>query len=156
MGKQIPKTTALNDTFLTNRVSSFGRTYSTTRSLKTGLYTNQITIDLNKSYSSFFKLIFMALFLVMFTQVVASSGQGLSFRYFLEVLTEAPQIPLGWIYTVKSALYVSGDWGIFDFFRTLFNSFASMFVGLLYFMTGVAQVFSYAVYFITIIFGMQY
>lgn len=156
MGKQIPKTTALNDTFVTTRVSSFGRTYSTTRSLKTGLYTNQITIDRQKEASSFFKVIFMALFLVMFIQIVASSGQGLSFRYFLEVLTGAPNIPLGWLYNVKNAMYLGGDWGIFDFIRAFINSLSGIIVGSLYILTGVAQVFSYAVYFVTIIFGMQY
>lgn len=154
-GQKTPRIsyTVRNDTHLiTTRSQGLRYSVRTSKSLNTGFSSTSIVRN-DLSANTFFKVVFGVIFAFMFVQLVAGNGEGLSFRGFLEVLQNAPTIPLDWLWKVKDALTLNSGIQSLDGFV---NMLSSLLVGTIYISVGVAQVFSYAVYFISILFGMRY
>lgn len=90
------------------------------------------------------KLIF--LILLIFAVVGALRNQDIfTFRGFLDLLQNAPQIDLGWLNWETINL---GDWGLFNFLRDFFNFFIEIINVLAFAGTCIVQAILYVLYFV--------
>lgn len=105
-------------------------------------------------YSTVFVVLFLVLFIVNFFYSATGNTSTFSFSSMLYAFQEAPQIPTDWIRDFSN-LRITSDWTVaFNWLRDFLNNFVMKIITAgLFISTGVVQLITYAVYFISILFG---
>lgn len=106
------------------------------------------------SYPTVFVVLFLVLFIVNFFYSATGNTSTFSFSSMLYAFQEAPQIPTDWIRDFSN-LKITSDWTVaFNWLRDFLNNFVMKIITAgLFISTGVVQLITYAVYFISILFG---
>lgn len=101
-----------------------------------------------------FVVLFLILFIVNFFYSATGNTSTFSFSSMLYAFQEAPQIPTDWIRDFSN-LQITSDWTVaFNWLRDFLNNFVMKIITAgLFISTGVVQLITYAVYFISILFG---
>ena len=81
-----------------------------------------------------------------------NNGEPLTFTSFLNILSNAPEIDNSF-FVVDLTIY--GDWGSFEVFRLLFNSFSSIIELLLFLVSCLLEGVEFILYFIRSLFGFS-
>lgn len=105
-------------------------------------------------YPTVFVVLFLVLFIVNFFYSATGNTSTFSFSSMLYAFQEAPQIPTDWIRDFSN-LRITSDWTVaFNWLRDFLNNFVMKIITAgLFISTGVVQLITYAVYFISILFG---
>lgn len=105
-------------------------------------------------YPTIFVVLFLILFIVNFFYSATGNTSSFSFSVMLYAFQEAPQIPTDWIRDFAN-LRITSDWTVaFNWLRDFLNNFVMKIITAgLFISTGVVQLITYAVYFISILFG---
>ena len=105
-------------------------------------------------YPTIFVVLFLILFIVNFFYSATGNSSSFSFSSMLYAFQEAPQIPTDWIRDFAN-LRITSDWTVaFNWLRDFLNNFVMKIITAgLFISTGVVQLITYAVYFISILFG---
>ena len=106
------------------------------------------------SSRTIFSVIFLMLFIVNFFYSATSNDSPFSFTTLLYAFQEAPQIPIDWIKQFAN-LQITSDWTVaFNWLRDFLNNYVMKIITAgLFLSTGIVQLITYAVYFISILFG---
>lgn len=107
----------------------------------------------DSSFSAISRLLSIVVcFLIIVALARALMGQEpIYFSSFLEGLANAPSTTFA---LSMPKLYIDADWGIFEFFRNLLNSFGSIIQLLLFIVNGLVNLVSYLLYFVGFFFGV--
>lgn len=105
-------------------------------------------------YPTVFVVLFLILFIINFFYSATCNTSTFSFSSMLYAFQEAPQIPIDWIRDFSN-LQITSDWTVaFNWLRDFLNNFVMKIITAgLFICTGVVQIITYAVYFISILFG---
>lgn len=105
-------------------------------------------------YPTVFVVLFLILFIINFFYSATGNTSTFSFSSMLYAFQEAPQIPIDWIRDFSN-LQITSDWTVaFNWLRDFLNNFVMKIITAgLFICTGVVQIITYAVYFISILFG---
>lgn len=105
-------------------------------------------------YPTIFVVFFLLLFIVNFFYSATGNTSTFSFSSMLYAFQEAPQIPTDWIRDFSN-LRITSDWTVaFNWLRDFLNNFVMKIITAgLFISTGVVQLITYAVYFISILFS---
>ena len=105
-------------------------------------------------YPTIFVVLFLILFIVNFFYSATGNTSTFSFSSMLYAFQEAPQIPTDWIRDFSN-LQITSDWTVaFNWLRDFLNNFVMKIITAgLFICTGIVQLITYAVYFISILFG---
>lgn len=97
---------------------------------------------------------FIILFIANFFYSTLDLNQAFTFTGFLHALEQAPSVPIDWIKDFAS-LRITSDWSeLFNWFRDFLNQFIMpMITVVLFLCVGIAQLVTYIVYFVGILFG---
>ena len=102
----------------------------------------------NKMTFNIFVVIFVFLLVIALIRKL-SSAESLTFTGFLEMLSNAPQISFD---LNLSSFQLGGNWGIFDFLRSVINIFGSILGFIIFLIQNLINFCSYLIYFIEFIF----
>ena len=105
-------------------------------------------------YPTVFVVLFLILFIINFFYSATGNTSNFSFSSMLYAFQHAPQIPIDWIRDFSN-LQITSDWTVaFNWLRDFLNNFVMKIITAgLFICTGVVQIITYAVYFISILFG---
>ena len=105
-------------------------------------------------YPTVFVVLFLILFIINFFYSATGNTSTFSFSSMLYAFQEAPQIPIDWIRDFSN-LQITSDWTVaFNWLRDFLNNFVMKIITAgLFICTGIVQIITYAVYFISILFG---
>lgn len=98
-----------------------------------------------RTFQALYLVFGILLFYVVSLALTNRPLDSISFRWFLELLRNAPIIPTGWVTTYD---WSSADWGVFNWFRDFVVVLQKFFTPLEYFVAYVAQLFTYIIYFL--------
>lgn len=103
---------------------------------------------------SVFTVVFMVLFIINFFYSATSNQSSFSFSSLLQAIQNAPSVPTDWIKTF-SDLRITADWTVaFNWLRDFLNNYVmKMITVFLFLCTGIVQLLTYSIYFISILFG---
>lgn len=103
---------------------------------------------------SVFTVVFMVLFIINFFYSAANNESSFSFSSLLQAIQNAPSVPTDWIKTF-SDLRITADWTVaFNWLRDFLNNYVmKMITVFLFLCTGILQLLTYSIYFISILFG---
>lgn len=133
--------TAWRDRRQADLQASFGQTH-----LPTPDYSDLALKRVKKRTFQFFYMVFgILLFYVVGLVLTNRPLDSISFRWFLELLRNAPVVSTGW---VTSYEWSSVDWGIFNWFKDFLLSLQKFFTPLEYLVSFIAQLFTYVYYFL--------
>ena len=102
----------------------------------------------NKMTFNIFVVIFVFLLVIALIRKL-SSAESLTFTGFLEMLSNAPQVSFD---LNLSSFQLGGNWGIFDFLRSVINIFGSILGFIIFLIQNLINFCSYLIYFIEFIF----
>ena len=121
-----------------------------------------IRIDKSRSFDverdvsaiSVFSVIFMVLFIINFFYSATGNSSSFSFSSLLQAIQNAPSVPTDWIKTF-SDLRITADWTVaFNWLRDFLNNYVMKLITVFLFLcTGIVQLLTYSIYFISILFG---
>lgn len=118
-------------------------------------YTTTTLIESRSNpYPTVFVVLFLILFIINFFYSATGNTSTFSFSSMLYAFQQAPQIPIDWIRDFSN-LQITSDWTVaFNWLRDFLNNFVMKIITAgLFICTGVVQIITYAVYFISILFG---
>ena len=95
---------------------------------------------------SSFSIIFAILVLINLFQVLMNTGEFRGVEWFLEVLSNAPQVPTGWLETWGQMNIDSSSWGVFEWFGNLLNKFNDFFNICAFLSIGCVNIITFVVY----------
>lgn len=129
--------------------TSFDKTTSTHSSS----YQNEKNFNTEKGFTvgGIFRLIIALILAVTVLKFLLGSDNVITFRGFLETLTNAPQLNISNL-LAQLNLEIVGDWGLLDGIRIFLNSIISIFTVLVYFCLSIAQGIVYISYFLRYLF----
>ena len=95
-----------------------------------------------------FATIFSALVLINLFNLLMGNTDFRGFEWFLNVLSNAPKIPIDWLTSWSKTSLDASSWGAFEFFGNFINKFNDLLTTIAFIGVGAVNIITFVLYFV--------